>query len=154
MGYWFTGLDPLGWDGTYPWRHSHRARLDHLEASDSWSWRTLDTRLHPQEKLLHHESIEQVPLLHGNVDLLRANWRADDGAADNDWPSTSFATTALVLWIGFVLLVLYLVSLLVAFEQLVPASATFLSVMLIPLAGFVSMHSLGETDNGAALAID
>jgi hypothetical protein len=50
--------------------------------------------------------------------------------------------------VGFVL-----GSLLVAFEQLVPASATFLSVMLTPLAGFVSMRSLGETDNGAALAI-
>jgi hypothetical protein len=33
------------------------------------------------------------------------------------------------------------------------ASAIFLSIMLIHLAGFVSMRSLGETDNGAVLVI-
>lgn len=74
-------------------------------------------------------------------------------ADDDDWPGTSLVTVALALWTGAGLILLYIVSVFWAFHELVPALATMVVLVLIPFAGFVSMRSLGETDNGAALAI-
>lgn len=58
-----------------------------------------------------------------------------------------------MLWTGAILLLLYFVSLLSVFQGFVPPFATLIAVVLIPFGGFISMRSLRETDNGAALAI-
>ena len=76
-----------------------------------------------------------------------------DSAVDDNWPATSRVTLKLMLWTGAILLLLYFVSLLSVFQEFVPPFATLIAVVLIPFGGFISMRSLGETDNGAALAI-
>ncbi|KAL9025087.1 MAG: hypothetical protein Q9196_006031 [Gyalolechia fulgens] len=76
-----------------------------------------------------------------------------DTAVDDDWPSDTRATPRLVLFTGSILLILYLISFFGIFRNLVPPLASLVALVLVPLAGFVSMRSLGETDNGAALGI-
>lgn len=74
-------------------------------------------------------------------------------AEDDDWPTTSQATPRLLLWTGAILLLLYFVCLLGPFRTWVSIPAIFFALLFLPLGAFVSMRSLGETDNGAALAI-
>jgi hypothetical protein len=104
------------------------------------------------ERSCRQEIGEHDRLLNGRVD---AHHKTDiaDSAVDDDWPSTSRVTPPLILWTGAALLLLYFVSLLGAFQRFVTPSAAVIAMVLIPLGGFVSMRSLGETDNGAGLAI-
>lgn len=44
-------------------------------------------------------------------------------------------------------------SVVVGFRSLIWWLAATIAIVLIPLVGFISMHVLGETDNGASLAI-
>ncbi|KAK7429143.1 OPT superfamily [Neonectria magnoliae] len=90
------------------------------------------------------ESISQTPLLPGSLDAM---------LDDHDWPATSLVTTPLVISAGTALFLVYLISLLVAFQELVTTLATLIAILLTPMAGFILMRSLGETDNGASLAI-
>ncbi|KID60289.1 uncharacterized protein G6M90_00g080120 [Metarhizium brunneum] len=74
-------------------------------------------------------------------------------AQDDGWPKSCLITTRLVGWIGAALLLLYFISIPTAFGHLTSVPATLLAALLIPLAGFISMRSMGETDNGASVAI-
>lgn len=95
---------------------------------------------------------EQAPLLD---DGLGTHCKDDtlDSAADDDWPSSSLVTQDLVFLTGAALIILYFITFLGIFRNLFPPLAIFMAIMLVPIAGFISMRSLGETDNGAALAI-
>ncbi|KAH6868973.1 OPT oligopeptide transporter protein-domain-containing protein [Thelonectria olida] len=111
-------------------------------------------RRYRQNRRPSHEVVEHARLLDDGSDT--SHHENEPGAgpiADDNWPSASLVTTTLVLWTGAALVVLYLTSLLVAFRELVTALITLFSVLLVPLAGFMSMRSFGETDYGASLAI-
>ncbi|KAI9779864.1 MAG: hypothetical protein M1839_007177 [Geoglossum umbratile] len=95
---------------------------------------------------------EQNPLLHDRLNTHRKDDMVDS-AVDDNWPTSSLVTPSLILWTSAALLFLYLVSLLGVFRTLLPLPATLIALILVPLGGFVSMRSLGETDDGAALAI-
>lgn len=116
-----------------------------LKPSLLWAWRAARERLRREV-----EPAEQVPLLRDGHDEVEP---AEESSPDDGWPSWSLPTNSLLLWVGAGLFTLYLVSLLVAFQKLVTGMATLFALLLIPLAGFISMRSLGETDNGASLAI-
>jgi hypothetical protein len=55
--------------------------------------------------------------------------------------------------VGAAILCMYLVSLFVAFQALVSVLSTLAVLVFVPLAGLISMRSLGETDNRAGIAI-
>lgn len=95
---------------------------------------------------------EQAPLLDDGLGTHRKD-DTMDSAAEDDWPSSSLVTQDLVVWPGAALLILYFITFLGIFRSLVPPVATFIAILLVPIAAFISMRSLGETDNGAALAI-
>jgi hypothetical protein len=65
----------------------------------------------------------------------------------------SFVTPWILGWSWTILSIVYLVSVLVGFSQMVSALTTIVAMLLIPMTGFISIRSLGETDNGASLAI-
>ena len=95
---------------------------------------------------------EQAPLLDHFLDMPRKG-DMDDSGVDDGWSPSSLVPTSLILQTGAVLLVVYLVSFLGIFRDLVTPLATLIALLLVPLAGLISMRSLGETDNGASLAI-
>ncbi|KAL8831926.1 MAG: hypothetical protein Q9170_005088 [Blastenia crenularia] len=95
---------------------------------------------------------EQASLLDDRLGIHREGDTIDI-AIDDDWPSNTLVTRHVVLYTSLIFLILYLVSFLAVFRNLVPPVASLVALLLIPLAGFISMRSLGETDNGAALAI-
>jgi hypothetical protein len=105
----------------------------------------------PQEDR-RRESVEGESLLGGGSSM-NYEHNATESAIDDDWPSVSTITTRLILWTGAILVPLYLLGVLGLFWKLVTVPATLFAVLLIPLTGFISMRSLGETDNVAALAI-
>lgn len=76
-----------------------------------------------------------------------------DSFVDDDWPKSARVTTKLLLWSGVTFLFLYLITFLGFFRNLTSPLATLVALLLVPLAGFISMRSLGETDNGAVLAL-
>lgn len=74
-------------------------------------------------------------------------------SAEVEWPSTSLISTALILWTASTLIIIYFASLLLPFYDVIPASAAAFAIVMMPIAGFILIRSLGETDNGAGLAI-
>ena len=72
---------------------------------------------------------------------------------DDDGQSTSVVNTPLILWTGGSILVAFLGILFIFFQNHSSSLATIVASLLIPMASFISMRSLGITDNGAALAI-
>ncbi|KAH8729235.1 OPT oligopeptide transporter protein-domain-containing protein [Ilyonectria robusta] len=96
---------------------------------------------------------EQTPLLPDSSDSNHPGGAATSAEDTDDWPDSSITTPTLVLWLAVALYVTYFACLGTAFREFIPSLATLLAAVLVPLAGFVSMRSLGETDNGAALAV-
>ncbi|KAK7912198.1 hypothetical protein PG985_014679 [Apiospora marii] len=77
----------------------------------------------------------------------------DESIQDDAWPTGSLATTRLLTLTGVGLVSFYLLSTLLVLREYVTVRATVVSLLLMPLGGFISMRALGETDNGASLAI-
>lgn len=96
---------------------------------------------------------EQTPLLPDSSDPNHPGGAATSAENTDDWPDDSITTPTLVLWLAVALYVTYFACLGTAFREFIPSLATLFAAVLVPLAGFVSMRSLGETDNGAALAV-
>jgi hypothetical protein len=115
-------------------------------------WAERQLRARRLKRSRSQEMGEQTPLLHNSLDTHHKDDMVDS-AVDDDWPTISLVTPSLILWTGAALFVLYFVSLLCVFQKLVSASATLITIVLVPFGGFLSMRLLGETDNGAALAI-
>ena len=105
---------------------------------------------------LDGEEAEHVPLFDDiqDDDSYRLQERdASDHSIDDDWSSQSLVVSTVLIRAGLLVLLLYLVSLFIAFRELVSTLSTLIAVVIVPLAGFISMRSLGETDNGASLAV-
>lgn len=96
---------------------------------------------------------DRVPLLGGDLRTHDIGESVDCGVEDDDWQITSLVTAPLVLWIAVAITGLYLLCVLISFGELVSTFATIVAALSIPVFGFMSMRSLGETDNGAGLAI-
>lgn len=116
------------------------------------SWARRQFRAQHLKRPRSQDLDERAPLLDNG---LRTHRKANilDSAADDNWSSSSLVTQKLVIWTGAALLILYFITFLGIFRSLVPPLAMVIAIMLVPIAGFISMRSLGETDNGAALAI-
>ncbi|KAI9172707.1 putative oligopeptide transporter [Paramyrothecium foliicola] len=118
--------------------------------------RGMMTRRAAREQYQNHlpadSFVERLPLLR---DLAGSNVTvsASNESVEEDWPSSALTTRALLIWVGLSLSILYFVSLIASFADVIPASATVAAFFLMPLASFISMRSLGETDNGASIAI-
>jgi uncharacterized oligopeptide transporter (OPT) family protein len=98
-------------------------------------------------------TVEQAPLLGNHSNEETGSDQNEGVSTENDWPKTSLISTALITWTACVLVIFYLLSISLAFSDVVSMGATIFSVVLIPIAGFMSIRALGETDNGASLAI-
>lgn len=116
------------------------------------SWAQRRVRLQRLERLGSQVLGEQERLLQDSLVIYHKD-NTVDSAVDDDWPATSRVTLSLILWTGVILLLLYFVSLLNVFQGFISPFATLIAVVLVPFGGFISMRSLGETDNGASLAI-
>ncbi|KAH6982281.1 OPT oligopeptide transporter protein-domain-containing protein [Ilyonectria sp. MPI-CAGE-AT-0026] len=95
---------------------------------------------------------EQTPLLADSSDSNHQGGAATSAEDTDNWPDSSTTTSTLILRVAVALFVTYFVCLGTAFGEFISSLATLLAAVLVPLACFVSMRSLGETDNGAALA--
>ncbi|EFX00469.1 oligopeptide transporter [Grosmannia clavigera kw1407] len=128
----------------------------------SWTgvWPLLSLLLsHTRQTLSRRLTEEEAPLILNDPDL-HVHVLSSSGIgtrtadpADDDWADSSLVTNVLLLWAASGIVILFLVSVLVAFQDLVPVLATLVAAAFLPLAGVISMRSLGETDNGAGLAI-
>ena len=116
------------------------------------SWAQRQFKLQRLERVGSQVLGERERLLQDSL-VIHHNENKDDYAVDDDWPATSRVTLSLILRSGFILLLLYFVSLLSVFQEFVSPFATLIAVVLVPFGGLISMRSLGETDNGASLAI-
>lgn len=112
--------------------------------------RSLVTRL---SKWSHSQEREERAPLVGSHFIEGETDSRPKSAIDDEWPSSSLATRKLLIWTSVILLCLYFLSFWVAFRAMVTPFATFIAILLVPLAGLISMRSLGETDYGASLAI-
>ena len=121
-----------------------------LKPLSSWAQRQL--RLHRLKRSRSQEIGERDLLLRDSLDTSH-QVNTVNSAVDDDWPKTSLVTLRLILWTGTVLLFLYLVTLLGVLREFISPGATLISIVLVPFACFISMRSLGETDNGASIAI-
>lgn len=113
----------------------------------------LQTMLAPWLRRSNSSPSEQTPLLPGSSDSNHQGGAATSAEDMDDWPDSSITTPTLILWLAVALFVTYFVCLGTAFREFIPSLATLLAALLVPLAGFISMRSLGETDNGTALAV-
>lgn len=86
---------------------------------------------------------EHSPLLHQSASRNHKDGTVEC-AVDDDWAITTLVTPNLIIWTGAALLLLYFVSVLGFFHTLVTVPATLVAMLLIPLAGFISMRSLGR----------
>lgn len=113
-------------------------------------WHKLKSTMHPQRS--YEETSSQEPLL-GEYPDPHVPARASGQIDDQQFPKSAQITSSLVVLSAIPLVLLCLIALLVAFRKLVAPFATIVAIVLIVPAGFISMRSLGETDNGASLAI-
>ncbi|KAF5683075.1 oligopeptide transporter [Fusarium denticulatum] len=96
---------------------------------------------------------EQVSLL-SNPSVVPDNLQEEnDGIPRQQWSSSSLVTPSVILWLGSTMFFLFLASLLLGFRHVVSAFVIPITVFMMPLAALISIRSLGETDNGAGLAI-
>ncbi|KAG5802105.1 hypothetical protein H9Q74_013381 [Fusarium xylarioides] len=96
---------------------------------------------------------EQVSLL-SNSSVVHDNQQAEsDGLPDERWSNSSLVTSSLIIWLGSTIFFLFLASLLLVFRHALSAFAIPITALMMPLAALISIRSLGETDNGASLAI-
>ncbi len=77
----------------------------------------------------------------------------DEAIVDDGWPASSLVTPTLMLGTSITLFCLYWSLLYGSFKQQLPPMATLAAIALVPVAGIISMRSLGETDNGSVIAI-
>lgn len=95
---------------------------------------------------------QQTPFLQAPLSRLDGAERpATTQAVDDDWASPSLIPTSLLLWIAGTVLFMYFGTLLVFVQECVAIWATLVTTILIPIASFISMRFLRETDDGAAL---
>ena len=126
----------LGWSILQPWMPWTQFRLR--------SYRAKDTNL--------SESNEGAPLLRGTQNYDH-NANRLDVAPDVDWAPASLVSRNSLLRVGAVLVVVFLVVFCGIFRRFVAVWAPFVALIMIPPAAFISMRSLGETNNGASLAV-
>ncbi|KAL9611677.1 MAG: hypothetical protein Q9167_003706 [Letrouitia subvulpina] len=113
-----------------------------------WARRRLQRLQKPRRQNLR----ERAPLLHEDSHAQPAG-AISDAVVDDEWPPRSLVTLKLTFGTGFMLGALCFILLTAGFYSLIPPYATLVVLMFAPLAGFVSMRSLGETDNGAGVTI-
>lgn len=109
-----------------------------------WSRRMLEAHRHRSKLSFAQGLEEQTPLLQvplGNLDGVTTTQAVDD-----DWHITSLISTPLVLWTGGALLAVYFGTLLLFFQEYVSLLHILVATLLIPIASFIAMRSLGETD--------
>jgi uncharacterized oligopeptide transporter (OPT) family protein len=104
---------------------------------------------HPSPAPVEHERLLSEDVRGGDHEAEPSPSHLDD----DNWPKASLISNLLTLRIGVVALLFYLVTTALCFRKMVTTLATLISVILIPLAGYMSMRSIGETDYGSALAI-
>jgi len=117
------------------------------------SWDALKQRLH-QISTRADASVRR-PLLGGDSPNLPPLQPTEDSgcASDHHWPESSRITSSLLISSVTFFLVLCICSLLIGFHKLVVPFPTLVAIILVLPASFISIRSLGETDNGASLAI-
>ncbi|KAF9773031.1 hypothetical protein IL306_009224, partial [Fusarium sp. DS 682] len=96
---------------------------------------------------------EQVSLLTDSSVRYGDGRKEESSLPEQHWSSHSLVTPSLAIRLGSIMFLLYLVSLLLGFRNVVSSYATPIAALVMPLAALISMRSLGETDNGAGLAI-
>lgn len=114
------------------------------------AWHGLNSAMRPQRS--YEEPSSQEPLL-GEYSDTHAPARASSQIEDRHVPKSAQITSSLVVLSAIPLVLVCLLVLLIAFRRLVAPLATLVAILLIIPAGFISMRSLGETDNGASMAI-
>lgn len=115
-------------------------------------WFRLGLKRYHSERSSGQQIFEHDSFLGESLDV-RLKGMEDKLAIDDDWSRKSRITMKLLLYTGSGFLLLYIILIFSVFRQYLTVLATFVAILLVPLAAFVSMRSLGETDNGTALAI-
>ncbi|KAF4488016.1 oligopeptide transporter [Fusarium agapanthi] len=106
-----------------------------------------------RKRPLANQPQEQVSLLSNSSAVHDNLQEGNDGLSLQQWSNSSLVTPPLILWHGSTIFLLFLASLLLAFRHTVSAFAIPITALMMPLAALISIRSLGETDNGASLAI-
>lgn len=146
-------MDSMGRHGPDTWRLRSRPRLGYFQALNAMDEASDPLSQFETPKPIPRSGVgERDQLLSPSLDANQED-EVNDMTVDDDWPTASLVTRKLLTWTSVPLLLLYFTIVLGFFQKFVTVLATIVAIIIIPLAGFVSMRSLGQTDNGASLAI-